>query len=777
MLDTAANIVSEDGYTLTNVRVKQPFGENFTTISVLAKPGTTAADIQKNIEKVVPVFDPEINTEATLRGLEHPPVSIDSSRIAVKYAEEGGVLKDGEIGIRRGVADLNLGDAKYAQVRIAVDGTHYIKGVAYYDDTIPPGKDIQVYSNKHLGVPLTNSDPKGKSVLKPMQRDEKGNIDTMNPFGAMIKAKVGQTEYDDPVTGEKKLSAINKVNEEGDWAEWSGKDYISSQMLSKQPVTIAEKQLNAAIEKRSKELDDIMQVKNPAIKKKLLEDYADACDGAAVDLEGAAFPRQQTHLLRSLPNMKDNEVYAPNYRDGEQVILIRFPHQSVHEIPVLTVNNKNNPEGDKVIGRNARDAIGINPKTAAQLSGADYDGDTALVIPTKGIDFVAKKPLEALVNFDNKAEYPEREGMTYMTKQNRGMKMGLVTNLITDMTAMGCDDEDQLVRAIKHSMVVIDAEKHKLDYQKSFVDNRIAELHKEWQGRASGGAKTLISRASGQAYVPERKQGGYYIDKKTGERKYGFIDPETGEKLFTETGRTTGGYVKKDGTIAKEKPVMEKTTQMMKALTTGTHDARQISSGTPMEEVYARYANQCHQLGNKARKATLAVEIPKGVNESAAKAYSKEVSDLATKVVMAKKHAPLERQATMLAASMIRQFEKENPNIRNTDPEKYKKVKSQYLAGARNRFGGGREKLVPTEKEWEAIDAGAVGKTMLNEIIRYTDSKTLKEHVMPKPASTVTDTMKSRAKAFANGNYTNAEIADALGISTSTVSKILAGDI
>ena len=767
-LDTAARILKEDGYALESVGVKQVFGENNTTTLVLAKPGTTKSEIYKNLDKVVPVFDPEENKEATLMGLDHKPVSIDSDRIAVVYDEQGGSNRDGFIGIRRGVADLDLGKSNLAQVRIAVDGTHYIKGVAgYYDKDIPPGKDLVIYSNKHEGTPLTSPDPNAKTVLKPMKRDENGNIDEANPFGAMIKSEAqgGQSFYTD-ANGEQKLSAINKINKEGDWEDWSGRKYISSQMLSKQPVEIAVKQLDLAVDKRNAELENIKAVANPIIRKKLLNDYADSCDSAAVDLQGAAFPKQQTHVLVPILDIKDNECYAPNYKDGSHVILIRFPHQAINEIPYLTVNNKNSKEGDQIITKNSKDAIGITPKTAAQLSGADFDGDTVLAIPADGIKFNVGKPFKDLVGFDPKKEYPGYEGMVKMTKKQRGQQMGMVTNLITDMTAQGCHDEGQLTRAIKHSMVVIDAEKHGLDWKKSFADNKIDELYKEWQGKARGGAKTLIAKASGQASVPERKQIG--------------IDPVTGEKIFRETGRTKGGYTNKSGKYIPVKPVMQDTTKMMKALTTGNHDARQLSSGTPMEEVYARYANQCHALGNRARKDFLMVDDKAmKVNPSAKAAYQKEIASISEKVAMAKKHAPLERQAQRLAGVNISNFEKNNPNIRTNDPERYKKVKTQYLTGARNRFGGGRKRLELTPKEWEAVDANAIPKTLLGDTIKYMDSRVLKDHVMKNTSGRVlTDAMKARIQRYAStGNYTNADIAEALGVSASTVSNILSGEI
>ena len=75
--------------------------------------------------------------------------------------------------------------------------------------------------------------------------------------------------------------------------------------------------------------------------------------------------------------------------------------------------------------------------------------------------------------------------------------MGRISNLITDMTLKDAT-EDELARAVRYSNTVIDAEKHHLDYKKSYSDNNIAELKEKYQGRYtktgkySEGASTLI---------------------------------------------------------------------------------------------------------------------------------------------------------------------------------------------------------------------------------------------------------------------------------------------
>ena len=95
-----------------------------------------------------------------------------------------------------------------------------------YSDDMPDGADIVFNTNKHSGTPKMD-------VLKKIQNDPD------NPFGALIKAN-GQSHYVD-ADGNEKLSAINKLKEEGDWDKMSKN--FSSQFLSKQPIQLIKKQL------------------------------------------------------------------------------------------------------------------------------------------------------------------------------------------------------------------------------------------------------------------------------------------------------------------------------------------------------------------------------------------------------------------------------------------------------------------------------------------------------------------------------------------------------
>lgn len=516
-LETAIKILKKEGYNKYAGRIPQPTNKNQkTTQVVLAKPEKKHADIF-NYDQVEPVKDYiSKDNGATFEKRFTYPSSMDSRRLQIKYAEDGGAKMDGIVELRRGCQDLDLKGSRYAQVRILVDGTHYIKGMAIYSDDLPAGIDVRFNTNKY-------KDKTKMQCLKEIKKDPE------NPFGSSIKDVElgGQYWYTDLKTGKKKLGLINKRADEGDWTEW--KDSLPSQFLSKQTKTMAKKQLEAAKLSKEAEFDTIMSLNNPTIKKYYLEKFASTCDSAAVDLKAAALPGQKYHVIVPNNTLKDNEIYAPGYDPGTKLALVRYPHGGLFEIPVCTVNNKN-PLGKKLIGANSIDAVCINYKVAERLSGADFDGDTVMCIPTddpKGKVKISRQPeLEGLKGFDNKASYGTKEvidskgNKRYLNKygkeisvmKNTNLEMGKISNLITDMTLQGAK-KGELARAVKHSMVVIDAEKHKLDYNQSFIENGIAELKKKYQPKfdkngnviGSGGAYTLISKSKGPYDVPKRQ--------------------------------------------------------------------------------------------------------------------------------------------------------------------------------------------------------------------------------------------------------------------------------
>lgn len=748
-LNQALVILEAEGYPVYGGGVPQVTNPGKqTNIKVICPPGTEHKDIYdyENIHSVTDYISHDGGETYDPKWVY--PKSMDSNRLQIRYAEEGGVDKDGVVEIRRGVEDLSLGTSHYAQVRILVDGTHYIKGMAVYSDDLPKGVDVLFNTNKKQGTPM-------KDVLKKIKDDPE------NPFGSLIKEgivdpdkgdgqKGGQSYYYDK-NGKKQLSLINKRAEEGDWGEWA--DKLPSQFLSKQNLSLVKKQLGLAASDKVSEFDEICSLTNPTVKKALLKSFADDCDSAAVHLQAAALPRQKYQVILPITSMKDTEVYAPNYKNGETVALIRYPHGGTFEIPILTVNNKQ-PEARKVLGTTPKDAVGINSKVAERLSGADFDGDTVMIIPcnSKGskIKITSTPPLKGLEGFDPKAEYPEKKGMKYM--KNTQTEMGKISNLITDMTLKGAS-QDELARAVRHSMVVIDAEKHKLDYKQSESDNGIASLKKKYQGRVDEdgryheGASTLISRSKSEVSIIKR-QGSPIIDPETGKQSWKTVDDPV--------------YV--DKKTGKTKTRTQPSTAMAE-----TDDARKLSSGHPIEEAYADYANQLKGLANKARKEMVS-SGKIAYSASAKKTYQREVDSLDAKLNLAKSNAPKERMAQVMANAKIASMRQEYPDMTKAE---IKKASQRALTQARTSVGAHREPIKFTDREWEAIQAGAISPSKLEQMIPKVDSDNLKQYATPRATTQLSNAKISKINAMKNSGYSTSEIAEALGVSSSTVSKYL----
>lgn len=815
--------------------IPQPTNANQqTNQKVLCLPGTKNSDIY-DYSKVKTITDYQSNDGGdTYHRKFTYPESLDSKRLLIRYAEDTdsdgtkGIEKDGIIELRRGVQDLSLGDSKYSQVRIMVDGTHYLKGMAVYSDNMPDGVDVVFNTNKKRGTPQND-------VLKKIKDDPD------NPFGSLIKDadQGGQYWYTDKKTGKQKLGLINKRADEGDWTEWA--NALPSQFLSKQAVPLAKKQLGLAKADKLAEFDEICSLQNPTIKKHLLEKFADGCDSAAVHLKAAALPGQRYHVIIPINSLKDNEIYAPNYATGTQLALIRYPHGGIFEIPILTVNNKNKL-GQKIISGESIDAVGINHKIADQLSGADFDGDTVMCIPTNDaggkIKIKNKRPLKGLEGFDPKVEYGgtktvdsngvehyTRNGHEYPIMKDTQKQMGVISNLITDMT-LGGASEEKIARAVRHSMVVIDAQKHHLDYKASEKENNISALKSEFQQSIQpdgsikiGGASTLLSSAKGQYQVPKR-QGGYKINapgtkdynpdlpdgakvwktmdpkklyyadkgknKKTGmvdirtedgkiisydpndkvaAKKYypvQHINKETGEVTFTDSTGKIQYHVKQRNQVSTK---MAETTDAMSLVSPKKHQ---------MELVYAEYANDMKALGNKARMEMVNTKDI-AYNQAMRKQYQTEVTSLDSKLKEAKKNQPKEREAMRRANTEIQEKQKNDPNMSKED---LRKLRQKSISKYRNEVGSAKRSqrnIEITDKEWEAIQAGAISASKLDQILNNTDIDKLRQRAMPKTTTSPSKAQAARFKALAASNYTLEEIAKKTGFSTSTISKYLKG--
>jgi DNA-binding NarL/FixJ family response regulator len=829
-LEQALYLLEREGYPTYSGRIAQVTNAGqMTTLKVVCPPGTEHKEIYQP-DKINSLKE-YISRDGgdTFEKKFHYPASLDSKRMMVRYMEDGGIDMDGVIELRRGVPDLSLGESRYSQVRILVDDSHYLKGMAVYSDNMPDGVDVVFNTNKKRGTEALG--PKDNTVLKPIKKD-----DPDNPFGSLIKDadKGGQYWYD-PETGKRvtantpgaKLGLINKRSDEGDWTEW--KDAVPSQFLSKQSVSMAKKQLKLAQDSKQEEFDEYRELNNPTVKKYLLQKFADECDSAAVHLQAAALPGQKYHVIIPNNTLKENEVYAPGYDSGTKLALVRYPHGGTFEIPICTVNNKN-ALGKKLIGTDPIDAICINAKVAERLSGADFDGDTVMCIPTHDKDgrvkITSTPPLKGLEGFDPKTQYGpdtyEKGKITLMTKANTQKQMGVISNLITDMTLAGAN-QDELAAAVRHSMVVIDAEKHKLNYKQSEIDNNIAALHKRYQGSETGGASTIISKAKGQTsvdkrqgsakvntkllsngkpnpdYDPSKPEGSliwktaddlYYpdrsYDKSTGtvtiktttprkSVRYNVNDPDERdyyEPIKKENDDGTVSYTNKDGSITyKTNKRTQKSTKMAEV-----EDAYELVSDAkyPMETVYADYANY---MKNLAREARMEVHTTGKIAYSAqAKStYANEVKELERKLDDALRNAPRERLAQIRANAEINSKIANSPDMEKKD---IKKASQQALTKYRAEAGSvarSKRAIQITDREWEAIQAGAISENKLKQILANTDVDVLRQRATPRSYTTLNDAKVGRIRSMSANGKSLSEIANALGVSTSTVSEYLKG--
>ena len=405
--------------------------------------------------------------------------------------------------------------------------------------------------------------------------------------------------------------------------------------------------------------------------------------------------------------------------------------------------------------------------------------------------------------------------------------MGKISNLISDMTLFGAKD-DELERAVRHSMVVIDAEKHKLDYQQSYRDNRIAQLKKNYQVKVDengniigyGGASTIISRAKRETDVPKRRgearvnrkdKPWYDPSKPEGTKIYFnaydndlyFVDGTYDKKnntrtLITKDKKKITYDVSDRGAREKYNPIMRKdpktnevyftnkdesiiyNTKMRTQKSTEmneTTDARTLMSVRkhPMEQIYASYANSMKALANNARMEIIKTENLK-YDRNAAKIYAKEVSSLEAKLNEAYKNTAKERLATRLAASEIKRKQDANSDLKGED---LRKVSQRAITKYREQVGSIKRSdrsIEITPMEWQAIQSGAISETKLKAILDNSNPDILRQMSMPKVTKSPTISQVAMIKALANSNFTLQQIAAKTGYSVSTITKYLKGE-
>lgn len=798
---------AEYGYKILNKRTQQITNKGqFTTIRAAVPPDAPKDFLYwKGMENRVLQMkdygdDSDSSVKSELKPVFSKPTVLDRKRLGIRYREEGGLEKDGLIEIRPGVKDLSLGDANYSQVRIAVandkgEPAYYLKGMAVYNKDLPEGVDIVINTNKTKYVENDKHQPirdengnfvpnPDKKVLKELKKTKDGDIDWENPFGSTIKEQSWYTDTD----GTQKLSLINKRADEGDWLEWSKS--LPSQFLAKQEPKFVRNQLKLTVAQKMEEFDEIKKVTNPVVKQKLLDDFAGSLESQAVHLKAAALPRQKYEVILPVNSLKDNEVFATNFNTGEKIALVRFPHAGPFEIPILTVNNKNK-EGLEMMGKISKDAIGINSYNASKLSGADFDGDTVIAIPLSDkVNIVSRPSLQGLRGFEGKDEYPpkyqldaqgnqvlDKDGnpiiiSKVMSKKILQKEMGKISNLITDMSLMGAND-DEIARAVRHSMVVVDSPKHKLDYTRSEIENDIAELRRKYQlhdsvkfdpktgqwvpKKGTTSAATLLSAAKAQKSVPVHE--GRQV-----------IDPKTGKLVWTREGYKTTQFVDK-----QTGEVVEKIKEQRSNWMSDTDDAFTLvrDRNNPIEVAYAEYANALKALANEVRKEKVATENLR-YNPEMAQRYSEEVNSLNVKLRQAQMNRPREREAQIMADILYQEeVAKALESGEELDKEDDKKLRDRLIKKTRAICGASRYEIDITDREWEAIQSGALSHTKVAKILDRANDEAVKQRATPRKQFEWTPAKQNIAVAMANSGWTTAEIAERIGASSSAVTQFL----
>lgn len=727
-----------EGYHTHTVYLKNLTDANKdTTMRVLSKE----PDLKKVVahKHDIRSLDAWYDPEGKLRDIE-PPQQLDWDRVKIRYGDEGGKARDGMMQIRPGAEGLDLGDARYAQVRIAVGGTSYLKGVAIVDHTakFPPGTDIIFNTNKPKGTPR-------EDVLKPLKKE----VMSDNPFGAVIKSQKGY---------------INFVSKEGDWNDWSAG--LAAQMVSKQPDKFVKAQLDKTYGNIKKDFEAFQAIEHPVIRSHFLEEYARSLTTKANKLKAEGVEGERAQLLLSNPNLKPNEVYAPNYKNGERVCLIRYPHGGTFEIPELVVNN-NHQSSRRILG-NAIDAIMVNPSVAGKLSGADFDGDTVYVLPQNKKNPILSTELppsirKKVAEFDPEKYHVDMpSGKHVVTKKYSTDQMGIATNLISDMTTLKAPVGD-IIDATLYSMVVIDSYKHNYDLKQAKKDFRINDLKKKYQGAANAGSATIITRARSKVKVYEHFDGTLERVKEKSYKTTGANGKEYREKY----------YVLEDGTEVSKKRVKE--VRLMDI----TKDAHTLKSSHPntIEDRYANYANGLKALQNEAYKANAAIKMPKK-DPQAAKQYAPEVQSIEGKLKAAMSKAPTERQIELLAEQRFRHYS--YPGMEAEDRKKLaarsritaRKIVTGQSQGPKSRRS---ERMHLTDMEWQAIFHNALSPSTVKRVLEYCDSDEVREKVIPKGYQSIPSAKISRARAMlaqtsgGKPKYTYAEVAEALGVSVSAL--------
>ena len=235
-----------------------------------------------------------------------------------------------------------------------------------------------------------------------------------------------------------------------------------------------------------------------------------------------------------------------------------------------------------------------------------------------------------------------------------------------------------------------------------------------------------------------------------------------GETYFDKQSKTYKVYEGDTYVDSKGKTVSRQTKSQKMAEVT---DAFELSSGSPMETVYAVHANKLKSMANSARKEMVNLEMTP-YSPTAKKTYSKEVAELDVALKKAQSNAPRERQAQLLAGQIVAMKKADKPDMDNAE---LKKVRGQALDEARFRTKANKDRIDITDRQWEAIQAGAVSTNKLKQILVNAKSERVKELATPRKTTSIDSAKAARARAMIKNGFTQAQVADALGISVAAV--------
>ena len=139
------------------------------------------------------------------------------------------------------------------------------------------------------------------------------------------------------------------------------------------------------------------------------------------------------------------------------------------------------------------------------------------------------------------------------------------------------------------------------------------------------------------------------------------------------------------------------------------------------------------------------------------------------------KNTVKERTATRLASSEIKRRQSTNPDLKGEDLRKTsQRLQTKYRSevgsvSRRNRA------IQITDKEWEAIQAGAISENKLKKILNNSDPDSLRQRAMPKESKSLSSAQINRMKRLSESNFTLSQIAEKMNLSPSTVSNYLKG--